>query len=99
MLVDALRATGTIVIGIAAFVAAIGVLVRAPFVRRPVLWLWRRIVAEPLGAWFAHLIDARITAKLLEPNGGKSLSDIATEVAHLKEHLGVAPLKDPRREQ
>lgn len=30
---------------------------KAPVVRRPVRWLWRRLVSEPLGGWVHGLFD------------------------------------------
>jgi len=65
------------VVALAAFCTALGVLSRL----RPVKWLWRKNVADPISGWLGATVDARLDHKLepiryqLETNGGQSLKD------------------------
>lgn len=62
---------------------------KLPLVQRPVLWVWRRLVAEPLAAWIDGLLHQhtqplhdRLSAVEHEvrTNNGSSLRDVADRV-------------------
>lgn len=70
----------------AAAIVSITALLRLSFVKRPILWLWRRLVGEPVARWFHGLLDAWATDSGLLPrieriegqfakNGGSSARD------------------------
>jgi hypothetical protein len=54
---------------------------RLPVISRPIRWVWRRLVGEPVGHWFRALIREEVTTVLrpvmheLLPNSGSSLRD------------------------
>ncbi len=48
-----------IAIGVmSASLTAIAAAARLPWISRPGRWLWRRLIAEPFGAWVRHQLDA-----------------------------------------
>lgn len=81
---DALQILQTTAI-IAAAVVAIATAAKLPIVSKPGRWLWRRLVAEPLAAWFHAVLDAwaersvnpRLTwlEDQFRNNGGSTLRD------------------------
>lgn len=107
----ALQDVAAFLLLLASIAGAIGVLAKFTRIGRPVAWLWRRIVVEPFTAWFRHevmtvvqtAIKAEVAAtveaqfaKLMQPNGGRSLYDIAKAVhdlgSKLDDHVtGVIP--------
>ena len=68
----------TAVVGLAAFCAALGALSRL----KPVKWMWRQIVADPLSTWFDDKLDAKIDPikAELSRNGGGSMKDAVVEM-------------------
>lgn len=70
-----------VLVALAAVATSVGVLSRL----RPVRWLWRQLVARPLGTWFrgevrsevTEVVDERLVPIMAElhPNGGASLRD------------------------
>lgn len=83
---------------LAGMVAALKVLASFGPLKRPVQWLWRRLVAEPVRGWFRALVhdevvpvvQASVAAefkKLAEPNGGKSLADLAEALRRIDARL------------
>ena len=73
---------------LAGICVAVAAFAQIPFVKRPVQYVWSRLVSGPLGSWFAGIIKetmqpdierlhARIDAATIElrPNGGSSIKD------------------------
>lgn len=98
----ALQDVAAFLLLLASIAGAIGVLVKFTRIGRPVAWLWGRIVVEPITAWFRHevmtVVQAEVMAevaatveaqfaKLMQPNGGRSLYDIAKAVHDLGSKL------------
>lgn len=71
-------------IWLAAVVAAIGLLSRT----RPVRWLWRQLIADPIGRWLEGVTGKVVEEKVgkeFTSNGGESLRDAIdgmTETQH-----------------
>ena len=78
-MIEAIALVGVVV----ALITAVFALDRTPLgrVRR---WLTRQLITEPFTAWFRRevrqIVDAVIEERLLAPNGGRSLHDIARKV-------------------
>jgi hypothetical protein len=74
---------GTIV-GLAAIVGAIGILARSEYAGRPVRWLWRRNVSEPIGEWnrriVREIVDDRVEHLMHHRNNGSSLLDLSEKL-------------------
>jgi len=68
----------TAVVGLAAFCAAVGALSRL----KPVKWLWRHLVTDPLSLWFDDRLDAKFAPIKVElsTNGGGSIKDAVIEM-------------------
>lgn len=72
---------GQTVMWIAAFAAAVGVLVKTPvgqFFTRGFKWVWKRIVSEPITDWSKRTVGAVVEDKIthqFQNNGGNSLRD------------------------
>lgn len=58
---------------------------------RAVVWLYRKLIGDPVGAWFrrqvADEVHRVIDERLMVPNGGKSLHDISHKLDRLLERL------------
>lgn len=71
--------------------AAIGIMVKSPYVGRPLRWLWRTNVAHPVGEWnrgiVREVVDDRIDHLMHHRNGGSSLLDLADSVKVVKRRL------------
>lgn len=65
-----------VLVGIAAGLGALGVLSRL----RPVRWLWRHLVVDPVSEWFRSEVRDEVAPILAEvrPNGGASFRDEVT---------------------
>ena len=91
---DALLTAAGIVGAIAAIVTALGVIAKSPF-GRPLKWVWRRLVADPFSGWLERearrVVADVVHEKLMTPNGGASLADVAREVHRIRRHLGIEP--------
>ena len=74
----------TVVIATTATVTALGVLSRL----RPIRWLGRTVIKDPLAAWFRHevaqIVDERLDARPLTNGVGWAT------VQAIAEHLGIA---------
>lgn len=76
------QGVATSVVALAAFCTALGVLSRL----KPMKWLWRQNVKDPLSGWLREVVDERLEHKLqpiryqLETNGGQSLKDAISRV-------------------
>lgn len=75
---------------------------KLPLVQRPVLWVWRRLVAEPLAAWIDGLLHQHtqplhdrlaVVEHEVIRNDGSSLRDAAdrteAQVHRISAHLGL----------
>lgn len=97
---DALRVLQTTAV-IAAALVAIATAAKMPWISRPGRWLWRRLVAEPVAAWFHRVLDAwadrAITPRLdaleaqFQRNGGSSAKDRLEAIANA---VGADPAPD-----
>lgn len=71
------QGVATSVVALAAFCTALGVLSRL----KPVKWLWRKNIVDPLSGWLGATVDDRLEHKLrpiryqLETNDGSSIKD------------------------
>lgn len=70
-LIDTVQTTALVIGVLAGSAAGIGVLINSPFVGRPLKWLWRRLIAEPVGESLSRWFDRQLTHR----NGGSSLMD------------------------
>lgn len=68
----------SMVVAIAAFCTALGVLSRL----RPSKWLWRHLVTDPLSTWFDDRLDTKFAPIKVElsTNGGGSIKDAVIEM-------------------
>lgn len=75
---------------------------------RPVRWIWRQLVADPVAEWFRREVGEEIEASLgpvraeLQANGGSTVKDkvdaLAADVASIKEQVAeFAPVLDDWR--
>lgn len=66
--------------------AGVGCIIVSPL-RRPFFYVWRRLVGEPLAAWFDSIVTAVVVREVKEPdgNGGHNLADLArgTKANHI----------------
>ena len=100
---DALRilqTTAMVAVALCAIVAA----TKLPMISKPGRWLWRRLVAEPIAAWFHGVLDAwadrTINGRLdwlegqFRNTGGSTMRDRVDKVASA---VGAdpAPAPDP----
>ena len=80
---------------LAAIVAGLGVIAKARYIGRPLRWLWRHLVSEPLAGWFKgevltvvkveveQTVQAQFD-RLMQPNSGKSLYDLAAALGRIE---------------
>lgn len=98
----ALTGAATVLGLTAASVTAIVVIVKSPIFGRPIVYVWNKLVAEPVARWFKEVVgeavDDRITHRLNKPNGGSSLYDISVSLSKVMDHLGLEG-EDRRSEQ
>ena len=91
---DALVTSAAIIASVAAIVTALGVIAKSPF-GRPLKWIWRRLVADPLAGWLERearrVVADVVHEKLMTPNGGASLADVAREIHNIRRQLGIEP--------
>ena len=78
-----LRVTATIV-AIGGLIASIGVIAKSNSLGRPIRWLWKQNVAQPVGDWgenvVRRVVDDRIEHLMHNPNNGSSLLDLSRSV-------------------
>ena len=93
MMASILTAVVGSVVTLAALSAAVGVIAKAPFIGRPLRWLWTTNVSHPVGAWHREItesvIDDRIEHLMHHRNGGSSLLDLAEAVDVVKADVSV----------
>lgn len=74
-----------LIVAFAALVTALGILWKAPLIRRPAAYVGRRLVGDPVSEWFRGLLREEATrvikTELKEPNGGSSIPDLAAQIA------------------
>lgn len=89
--VEVVSAIVGIVVGLAAFVLAVGAIARSDVAGRPVRWLWRRNVSEPLGEWnrgiIREVVDDRIEYLMHHRNAGSSLLDLSEKLERIDEQV------------
>ena len=65
--------------------ASIGVIAKSDVLGRPIRWLWKQNVAEPVGDWgegvVRRVVDDRIEHLMHHPNNGSSLLDLSRSVS------------------
>jgi hypothetical protein len=78
-----------VLIAVAAFATAVGVIAKSGVIGAPLRWLWRRNVSQPIGEWHCRItgevVDGRITYLMTHNNGGSSLKDLADSVARIND--------------
>lgn len=81
---------------LAAVVVALGVIWKFPPFRKPATFISRRLVVEPLAAWFRGEVRGVIRAELKQPNGGASIPDLSAQITELRAytHDGVHELRN-----
>ena len=64
--------------------ASIGIIAKSDLLGRPIRWLWKQNVAQPVGDWgegvVRRVVDERIEHLMHNPNNGSSLLDLARSV-------------------
>lgn len=88
---DILKYALALVASLAAITGTVGVLAKNRYVGRPLRWLWRRNVSEPIGGWaqanVRAVVDARIDYLMHHNNGGSSLKDLADNQKLIKKQV------------
>lgn len=88
---DLLKYAVALVVSLAAITGAVGVLAKSRIVGRPLRWLWRRNISEPIGGWAQEnvrtVVDARILYLMTHNNGGSSLKDLADNQQLIKDQV------------
>ncbi len=86
-----------VILTVAAVLAALVIIWKSPLMR-PIKWVWRHLVSDPLSAWSQQQVAEVVKNVLMQPNGGHSLADVAKQVQELrgdvteiKEHLKEKP--------
>ena len=101
-LVDVLRVSAAVIIGAAAVATALAVLARFTVAGKPVRWLWRTNVSEPVGKWnrgiVEGVVDDRISHLMTHKNGGSSLKDLADSVSCLRRSVRTLLKHDAERD-
>ena len=91
--VDVVIATAGFIVGLGAVSAAAAIIVKSPFLGRPLRWLWRTNIAHPVGEWNRHIVgdvvDNRVEWLMHHRNGGSSLLDLADSVGRIEGRLEV----------
>jgi hypothetical protein len=76
---------------IAAVITAIGIIWKAPYVRRPAAYVARRLVGDPVTEWFRGMLRDEAThvikKELKVPNGGTSIPDLSKQLTKVEERL------------
>lgn len=49
---------------LAGFFTALGVLAKYGPIRKPIQYIWRKLVSEPVGEWFKQLIEESVSKEL-----------------------------------
>jgi hypothetical protein len=76
-----------VVIGLAAFLGALGIIAKAPVTR----WVWRRLVSEPFRSYVGEIVDEKLDARPVTNGWGtQAVKAIAETVG-----ADVPPPKDP----
>jgi hypothetical protein len=80
------------IVTLGALSAAVGTLVKSPL-GRPVRWLWRRNISEPIGGWAQDnvrtVVDERIDHLMHHNNSGSSLKDLADSQENLTKQVAM----------
>lgn len=100
---DFFLAAGAFTVGFGAVLAALGVIAKSSILGRPLRWLWRRNVSDPVGSWHAEIvtgvIDGRVEYLMHHRNGGSSLLDLAESVNEVKSAVGLLVKHDAERDR
>ena len=96
-----LRVTATVV-AISGLTAAIGIIAKSSALGRPLRWLWKQNVAQPVGDWgedvVRRVVDDRIEHLMHHPNAGSSLLDLSRSVGTVKAQVSVLLQHDAERD-
>lgn len=57
---------GKNVLWLAAIITAVGVIAKTPYVNRPVKWLWKALLSDPVGKWVNKTVDQSVSPKIEE---------------------------------
>lgn len=85
---------------VAGTVAAVAAAAKTTPIGRGLAWTYRRLVGDPLAKWFraevSDIVHNVVDERLMKPNGGKSLADLAArhdrlepKVDAIARHLGI----------
>lgn len=93
---DTARSVVVVIVTLAALAAAFGQLAKSKYVGRPLRWLWRRNISNPIGGWMKFnvqvVVDDRIDHLMHNNNHGSSLKDLADGQEAIKAQ--VAAIQD-----
>ena len=93
---------GVFLVTLAATAGALGVIARSAVIGRPLRWLWRTNVSDPLGHWFkagvAEVVDERIDYLMHNRNSGSSLLDLAESLDVVKGNVAMLLTHDAERD-
>jgi hypothetical protein len=81
---------------LAGIVGSLTVLAKFPPIGGVLKWVWSHLVGQPVSAWFRAQVAAEVVpvveravsaefAKLAQPNGGKSLADLAEALKRIEQ--------------
>lgn len=76
---------GETILWIAAVATALGFISRT----KPVRWVWRHLVTEPMTAWSSRVVSEVVETKVTKANGGESLRDRIDAVSTNQDDLKV----------
>jgi hypothetical protein len=67
--------TASVVGSLMVIATAIGFAAKNRYLGKPVRWVFKRLVTEPITGSFDNMLETKLTAKLSERNGGSSIRD------------------------
>lgn len=79
---------------IAAVITALGVIAKAPYVNKPIKWLWRVVIADPIGKWVNRTVDQSVSPKIEVQRQQMAEIILFTDVAKENQEFIKAALKN-----
>lgn len=79
---------------VAGVVTLLGIVARTPYINRPVKWLWRHLVSEPIGGWSKRMVTDVVNPKLESQNTQIAVVTDFIEVARDNQESIKAALKN-----
>jgi len=74
-----IRNAAEILATLAVVVVSLTTIFKVKYINRPVKAIYRALVTIPLETWLVSMVEEIVEQKLMRPNHGNSLADIATK--------------------